>query len=1712
MGAAIPSLQAGLLNQSSAQMVDGGLRFNPGDSPILSRTVGSGNRATWTWSGWIKRSGLTVIRDFFSCGVNIHNGGAGGAQANAYFEGDGTLQVIEYSGGYGYRYKTTQVFRDASDWYHIVISLDTTNSTAGDRVKIYVNGNRVTSFTTSTAPALNFEGEVNRGGVLHYISDTVAPFDGYLSQINFIDGQSLGPENFGFTDPLTNTWRPKKYTGDFNSYTLTAPTYRSSSGSDVTSTEFDKMVDNNLSTYGQGNGASGTNRFIGFNLSSTAYPSINVKIKNTTGGALDFMIQPSVSGSGIVSQGTFASTGNNNGTVNVAANTTLEDTFSFPSGYEGFGRIYLNNSGNAADAWEIYDFGGTKVTTNSFYLPLDGNSPIGEDKSGNGNNWTPNNFGGSVALDKATGALPILNTDGGGNVARPGVFGSEVGAYYAVTVAAVGGGNRYHFDGVDRPNPTLIRGATYTFDQSDSSNSGHPLRFATAADAAGSSQYTDGVSASGTPGSAGAYTKITVPHNSPNTLHYYCTNHGGMGSSTSQITDETKADPYAWKNTLALPLVGNSSDVSNSVNSGSTTKTITNNGVNTSNANSNFYGGSHYWDGGTTDRLTVTYNSEFQFGTGDFCVEFWVNLSTTSGNQYFWDFDTNGGNLQYNSNVLSYSDGVVAGSGPLYSTGITLPTDKWVHLAFTRESGTGRIFVDGAMRATGTTTYNYNQTSVLDIGNGYNNSGYEITGYMQDFRIYKGVAKYTNSFVVPATSPDILPDTPSGVSGSSKLTKITDGAVSFDGTGDYLSLGSNSDFNFGTGTFTIEGFFYKNATTSLQTLLASQQYYQSGNDGNWVLRVSSATQIAFASYNGTSSEEYSEFSAPNGVGSWHHFAFVREGTGSNQSKFYYDGKLAGSMTVSKSLTDGGSNGIFIGDDGSGPNNAFNGFLSNVRVIKGTALYTANFTPPSAPLTNVTNTKLLCCQSNTSAGAADVTPVTGNTGYTGTSKSITLNQSNLDAGTIANVVDGSTSTSADLRGAGSFVELIFPQQQNGTLQINVANGNDVNDDDIRVFIDGVEGTSFDVSSQSWYTIHTGDFTTVKLEHQGSTTGYIYGFRIGTGGATIISKSVAPVRNAAASNFNPFTTDINTVRGQETGYPTWNPLVKSTSTTSDGNLTITTNGGSGYPIELVNTFTPAGRGQWYWEFTLSALSGSNYTLLGMIPSDSPYIQGNSNNFTNSGGEVKGFSVYVGYNGSAEAYSGAATPGSATATIGVGGVVGWAYDAENGTLKCSINGVPQGTQFTNIRTDVGWLFGVTDYDNSATASYTINFGQKPFKFPPPAGYQPLNAPNVRPETVITRPDHYVGVVAYTGDGNSPREIGGFGFQPDLVVYKERSEARDWQWYDSVRGVGPAKNLVSNTTYAQTANDDTQYGYTSSFNKDGFTVTNGTGGGNANIYTNKNGQTYASWTWRAGGNKNTFNVDDVGYASAAAAGLDGGTLDPSGASVNTKSKFGIYTWNGHGSSNETLAHGLGAQPDFMICKKKSTGGNSWVVWHKSIGTTKYLILNSQAAAETDATLFNSHTNDSDNLWSLGTNNSISDTGQSAVAYLWCDVPGLQKFGSFEANQDADGPFVELGFRPAVVWIKNIDNYNPPYDWVIYDNARSTINPNDKFLCANLGNVENSGSGGTETTRYVDFLSNGFKVRTASTAINLNAHTQIYCAWAEAPTFNLFGGQSNAH
>jgi hypothetical protein len=529
---------------------------------------------------------------------------------------------------------------------------------------------------------------------------------------------------------------------------------------------------------------------------------------------------------------------------------------------------------------------------------------------------------------------------------------------------------------------------------------------------------------------------------------------------------------------------------------------------------------------------------------------------------------------------------------------------------------------------------------------------------------------------------------------------------------------------------------------------------------------------------------------------------------------------------------------------------------------------------------------------------------------------------------------------------------------------------------------------------------------------------------------------------------------------TGYCTWNPL--QNASLKDGSLV--TNGTGNFYSTIVIPKT----GSWYWEVTAN---------------DSSYI-----GIDNRGQDG---TKYIHYNKDGQKQITSGTTSAYGSSFTTNDLIGVAFNASNMTIRWYKNGVDQG----EVNVGSGGVVDLRDldlqcqfYTDSSNESST-NFGQKAFRYTPPEGYQSLNLANL-PSPEFVRPDSVVGVTSYYGDSGNTNRISGYNFQPDLLWLKGMTGASGWRQQDSVRG---DFYLESNDTAAQVSSSSDWDGFTS----DGFIVKGTSGSYNSTLH-------YVGYCWKAGGSKNTFNVDDVGYASAAAAGLDGGSLDPSGASVNTKSKFGIYTWAGHGSSNETLAHGLGAKPDFMVCKKYSTGGNNWIIWHKSIGDTKYLMFTS-AAEDTDATLFNSHTNDSDNLWSLGTNNSISDTGQSAVAYLWCDVPGLQKFGSYTGNGDADGTFVDLGFRPALLIIKRYDA-GSSNNWQLTDAKRSPFNVADTILKPDQNAAE-----GTHADYATDFLSNGFKQRTGHAARNGSGNTYIYMAWAEQPMNNLYGGQSNA-
>jgi hypothetical protein len=199
-----------------AYKIEQSLRFNDDDSAYLTRTPASaGNRKTWTWSGWVKRGNLNTYQVIFSTE-------AGAGNNNCFllaFTSANQLDAYDYTSGAVYRLSSNNVYRDTSAWYHILVAFDTTQATSSNRVKFYVNGQQITSFSLATYPSLNYDGYVNATNA-HYVatqhtSSAVNSLDGYLAEVNFIDGQALTPSDFGETDLLTNQWIPKKYVGTY---------------------------------------------------------------------------------------------------------------------------------------------------------------------------------------------------------------------------------------------------------------------------------------------------------------------------------------------------------------------------------------------------------------------------------------------------------------------------------------------------------------------------------------------------------------------------------------------------------------------------------------------------------------------------------------------------------------------------------------------------------------------------------------------------------------------------------------------------------------------------------------------------------------------------------------------------------------------------------------------------------------------------------------------------------------------------------------------------------------------------------------------------------------------------------------------------------------------------------------------------------------------------------------------------------------------------------------------------------------------------------------------------------------------------------------------------------------------------------------------------------------------------------------------------------
>ena len=330
----------------------------------------------------------------------------------------------------------------------------------------------------------------------------------------------------------------------------------------------------------------------------------------------------------------------------------------------------------------------------------------------------------------------------------------------------------------------------------------------------------------------------------------------------------------------------------------------------------------------------------------------------------------------------------------------------------------------------------------------------------------------------------------------------------------------------------------------------------------------------------------------------------------------------------------------------------------------------------------------------------------------------------------------------------------------------------------------------------------------------------------------------------------------------------------------------------------------------------------------------------------------------------------------------------------------------------------------------------------------------------TTINDPSAYFQTLLYTGDGSASQaqtNTGNSDLQPDWIWVKKRNDVRNTSNTDSSRGFN--KRLETQTTTGETTTTTDVI----SAQSNGFTVGN-------NGSTGNNGDTYAAWQWKANGGTTASNTD--------------GTIT-STVQANTTAGFSIISYTGNGTDGATIGHGLNATPEIFFPKCLSTTTNWEMYYFPTGGTRQFGYLNLTNAFGTWP-----HNAPSSTIISLSGSGDSNGNGRSMIGYAFHSVQGYSKIGTYTGNGNADGPFIYTGFKPAWVMWKRTDATE---SWIILDSDRNTFNVMDNYLTANSSAAEGSAD-------FLDFTSNGIKIRNTFTSSNNNGSNFLYMAFAENP------------
>jgi len=525
-------------------------------------------------------------------------------------------------------------------------------------------------------------------------------------------------------------------------------------------------------------------------------------------------------------------------------------------------------------------------------------------------------------------------------------------------------------------------------------------------------------------------------------------------------------------------------------------------------------------------------------------------------------------------------------------------------------------------------------------------------------------------------------------------------------------------------------------------------------------------------------------------------------------------------------------------------------------------------------------------------------------------------------------------------------------------------------------------------------------------------------------------------------------------------TLNPLHKmSTGTFSNGNLKYVLSGDDGYVATMSMTKKS------YCEVRLDATSGNGGAI--------GFRSGQCNAYYT---DTVTFQVNYS-NGDIYPYKG--TSGSSVGNIGgvisAGDIVMMAYDPAtykwwvgvNGTWRSSGNPAtganPMYTGSATMFEDMNDIFWGGWKSSSAGMTITFNFGQDStfggqetaggnadengfgdFIYAPPTGFLCNSSGNINTSDDMdpaqdTGPTKHFDVVTYTGNGGT-QSITSLGFQPDWTLIKNRSTG-DWCNQNSSLGVG--KSQKWNDGGGVSSDTDA----VTSFNSDGFSL-------GADSKVNTSSANYVAYCWK----------------KSAEAGLD------------------IVTYSGGGGS-QAVSHSLGATPDcIFIMLNTGSALDSIMYFNSAHMGTSYGIFPTLANARQNSTYVSATTSSNFTVTS-----SADTSGRTYFAYVLKSIEGFSKFGEYLANANTDGPFAYLGFRPRLIIIKALESGQT---WFFFDTARSTHNVIDLYLYGQRDLAES-----TAGTIDIDFLSNGFKIRSSGSDLNSSSgQAYAYLAWASVP------------